>query len=180
MKKIIRLTESQVAKLVKRIIKESAPDLTISSFEAISPYKLTDKGSAIEYNLDVTKNTKRQIIDTLIKIQFIKKPQADGKYVVNLASIDDDYYKMSQTDKEYFNTENFMPFNFIYKFDESIVKEMPSLNSSDGSGGAMWSDGVQYKLTGEELNIFKEKLSEYLSEYTNDFLEKLRDFEKIK
>lgn len=120
MKTKIRLTESNLIKLIKKIIKESmSNDLTIDDFKKIDSYKLVDLGDRIEY----------QLIDddlmTIFVIKFFKTPKNE-KFKVEFIAPNSEKNKMGV--------------DVINEIDSEIVKSIPSLNENS----QLYDNGDEY------------------------------------
>jgi len=140
MKKIIRLSESQIITLIKRVISESTlPDLTINQFSPIpggKGYELKDMGSYIVY---IGKNSTSQHknnskVEFIVK--FFKKPE-NNKYKVEILAPD--------TDNNIFGTK------MVNWVDELIIEEFkkPENGGIDFGSNGRSIAGVTY----DESNV---------------------------
>jgi len=170
MKKIIRLTESQIIKLIKNVISESIlPDLTYNQFEPIpggKGYELKDMGTYIAYIGKNSMPPKKQKNNPKVEfiVKFFKKPE-NNKYKVEILAPD--------SDNNLFGTK------MVNWVDEVIIEEFkkPENGGIDfGSGGKSSAETtydennveayhIVYNIESNEFETFKNTLTKWMSNY---------------
>jgi len=159
MKKIIRLSESEIIKLVKLVILESEiPDLTISQFSQIPSkqgYELKDMGDSIAYigtnSMPSPKQKNKPKVEFIIK--FFKKPE-NGIYKVSIVSPDSD---------------NNFGVQMVGLIDDEIIKEFKKpenggvdFGSDEKSESYPYGDNLYY-VELSELETFKNIITKFLN-----------------
>ena len=159
MKKIIRLSESEIIKLVKLVILESElPNLTIDQFSQIPSkqgYELKDMGNSIEYIGKNTTSSQKQKNKPKIEfiVKFFKKPES-GVYKVAVVSPDSD---------------NEFGIQIVALIDDEIVKEFKKpenggvdFGSNEKSDASPYGENIYY-VELSELDTFKKIITKFLN-----------------
>ena len=159
MKKIIRLTESQIIKLIKNVISESIlPDLTYNQFEPILDgdgigYELKDMGESIDYIGTNSKQKKNPKVEYIVK--FYKKPE-NQQYKVEVISPD---------------SNNDFGVNMVGLIDDEIIKEFKKpenggidFGSVEKSEASPYGDNIYY-VELDELETFKNVITNFMNKY---------------
>lgn len=161
MKKIIRLSESQIIKLVKHVISESElPNLTINQFSEISSkqgYELEDTGESIDYIGKNSSPSQRKKNNPKIElvVKFYKKPE-NQKYKVVVMTPDSD---------------NDFGANLTQLIDDEIIKEFKKPENggidfgSSGKSNASPYGEITYYVEFDEFETFKNTVVKILNKY---------------